>query len=37
MKEVRAILTEEQFRKMQKLMHEKMGGKKPGKKMMKKK
>ncbi len=37
MKEVRAILTEEQFRKMQKLMHEKMGGKKPGKKRMMKK
>jgi Spy/CpxP family protein refolding chaperone len=37
MKEVRSILTEEQFRKMQKLMHTKMEGKKPGKKKMMKK
>ncbi len=37
MKEVRSILTEEQFKKMHKLMHEKMGEKKPGKKRMMKK
>ncbi len=37
MKEVRSILTEEQFRKMQKLMHAKMAEKKPGKKRMMKK
>jgi Spy/CpxP family protein refolding chaperone len=36
MKEVRSILTEEQFKKMRKLMHAKMEEKKPGKKMMKK-
>jgi Spy/CpxP family protein refolding chaperone len=37
MKEVRSVLTEEQFRKMQKLMHAKMAEKKPGKKRMMKK
>jgi len=35
MKEVRAILTDEQFQKMRK-MHMMMDGKKPAKKMMKK-
>jgi Spy/CpxP family protein refolding chaperone len=36
MKEMRAILTDEQFKKMKKMMPMKMGEKKPGKKMMKK-
>jgi Spy/CpxP family protein refolding chaperone len=36
MKEVRSILTEEQFKKMRKLMHAKMEEKKPARKMMKK-
>jgi Spy/CpxP family protein refolding chaperone len=37
MKEVHSILTDEQFKKMKKMMHMKMDGKKPHKKMMKKK
>jgi Spy/CpxP family protein refolding chaperone len=36
MKEVRTILTDEQFEKMRKMMPMKMGAKKPAKKMMKK-
>ena len=36
MKEVRSILTDEQFQKMKKMMPMKMGEKKPAKKMMKK-
>jgi Spy/CpxP family protein refolding chaperone len=36
MKEVRTVLTDEQFKKMKKLMPTKMGAKKPVKKMMKK-
>jgi len=36
MKEMRTILTDEQFKKMKKMMPMKMGGKKPAKKMMKK-
>jgi Spy/CpxP family protein refolding chaperone len=37
MKEVRSILTDEQFKKMKKMMHMKMECNKPPKKMMKKK
>jgi len=37
MKEMRAILTDEQFKKMKKMMSMKMGEKKPAKRMMKKK
>jgi len=37
MKEMRTNLTDEQFRKMKKMMPMKMGGKKPAKRMMKKK
>jgi Spy/CpxP family protein refolding chaperone len=37
MKEVHAVLTDEQFKKMKKMMHMKMEGEKPPKKMMKKK
>lgn len=37
MKEVRSILTDEQFKKMHKMMHMKMESNKPPKKMMKKK
>ena len=36
MKEMRTVLTDEQFRKMKKMMPMKMGGKKPAKKTMKK-
>jgi len=36
MKEMRAILTDEQFKKMKKMMSMKMGEKKPAKRMMKK-
>lgn len=36
MKEMRTILTDEQFKKMNKMMPMKMDGKKPGKRMMKK-
>jgi Spy/CpxP family protein refolding chaperone len=36
MKEVRTVLTDEQFKKMKKLMPMKLGGKKPIRKMMKK-
>ncbi len=36
MKEVRAVLTDEQFKKMKKMMPMKMEGKKPARKMMKK-
>jgi periplasmic protein CpxP/Spy len=36
MKEVRSVLTDEQFKKMKKLMPMKLGGKKPIRKMMKK-
>ena len=36
MKEMRTVLTDEQFKKMKKMMPMKMGGKKPAKKMMKK-
>jgi Spy/CpxP family protein refolding chaperone len=37
MKEVHSILTDEQFKKLKKMMHMKMEGEKPSKKMMKKK
>lgn len=37
MKEMRTILTDEQFKKMKRMMSMKMGGKKPAKMMMKKK
>ncbi len=37
MKEVHSILTDEQFKKMKKMMHMKMEGEKPPKKMMKNK
>jgi len=37
MKEMRAILTDEQFKKIKKMMPMKMGEKKPAKRMMKKK
>jgi Spy/CpxP family protein refolding chaperone len=36
MKDMRTIITDEQFKKMKKMMSMKMGGKKPAKKMMKK-
>jgi len=36
MKEIRTILTDEQFKKMKKMMPMKMDEKKPAKKMMKK-
>jgi hypothetical protein len=37
MKEMRSILTDEQFKKMKKMMSMKTGEKKPAKRMMKKK
>jgi Spy/CpxP family protein refolding chaperone len=37
MKEIRTMLTDDQFKKMQKMMPMKMGAKKPAKRMMKKK
>ena len=37
MKEMRSILTDEQFKNMKKMMHMEMGEKKPAKRMMKKK
>jgi hypothetical protein len=36
MKEIRTNMTDEQFKKMKKMMSMKMGAKKPAKKMMKK-